>query len=78
MLTADMEEVVERLGTDWKFIELFLNEPEMALKNYQLNKEEKQALLARSPDDLVILGVDKLHAEIALSGAHSQTCPNPG
>ena len=69
-----MEQVIYRLKNDLSFAESFLNSPEQAIKNYDLNSEEYEALIARDVQALQELGVSNEDIWAAESGAHSQTC----
>lgn len=75
MFTAEMDTITERLTSDWNFIEEFLNNPEEALKNFDITDEERRCLSARNPEALIGLGMDKELVEVVLSGRHSPTCP---
>jgi hypothetical protein len=74
MMSQNMSLFVKNLQGNWGFIENFLNNPEMFMNQFELNKDEKDALLARDIDSLSRLGIDKSVALGALSGAHSQSC----
>jgi len=69
-----MDQVVEKLTSDWNFISEFLNNPEEAIKNFDLTDDERRSLSARDPEALIGLGMDKELVEVVLSGAHSPTC----
>lgn len=77
MITKGMQDVMDRLQSDWSFIGEFLDDPSAALNGMTLSDEEHRALLARNPDALLALGFQQGAVAAALSGAHSQTCGNP-
>jgi hypothetical protein len=45
-----VEQIIGRLVTDPKFRKLFFSDPDKALAEYNLTKEERQALLAMKPE----------------------------
>jgi hypothetical protein len=70
-----LEAVVSRLQYDWNFVADFLNDADAALGSFQLNPAEAAALKARDARALSALGLDESAVSVALSGAHSSTCP---
>jgi len=72
---TDLYRVIERLQYDWDFIAEFLDDPRRALQQYKLTPEEQEALCARDIRALEALGLDRFSIEVAMSNAHSQTCP---
>lgn len=72
---TDLYQVIERLQYDWDFIADFLDDPRHALQQYDLTPEEREALCARDIRALEALGLDRFSIEVAMSAAHSQTCP---
>jgi len=76
MVSQGMEELVIKLSTDWLFVERFLNDSKKALEEFDLEETEKECLLSRNVEQLMGLGYSQEEAEIVLSGAHTQTCPD--
>lgn len=73
-LSLGMSRLIYNLQGNWNLIERFLNTPEGVIKEYDLKEDEKRALLARDPQQLSKLDLDKQLAVATASGAHSKTC----
>lgn len=74
-IQTDLPIVIERLQYDWNFIAAFLNSPENALKEFNLDIFEFNALKTRDHRALEALGIDENAINIAMSTTHSSTCP---
>jgi hypothetical protein len=57
MSAATLERVIQRAIDDQAFISLMINDPGSALKDYELNDDERRALVAGDQGKLVALGV---------------------
>ena len=68
--SEDMKVILERLEYDWEFIGKFLDAPEKVVRQFKLNKEEKNALVARDVSALMKLGLSEEEVSIAMSGTH--------
>lgn len=74
MASSKINAVVKRLENDWDYIAEFLNDPNKALKGYNLSKKERKLLTTKDVNGLIYLGISEDKAIVAASGAHSQTC----
>ena len=72
--TNDFSKVLSRLACDWDFIQDFLNDPEITLRDYRLTEEQGNALKARDVDSLMRLGISEECALEVVSGLHTHTC----
>jgi hypothetical protein len=75
IMSSDFKRLVRNLFDDVQVITEFFENPNKVLLNYDITRDERNALLSRSVADLNKLGLKTADAVGALSGAHSKTCP---
>jgi len=59
MIRSTYIEFIELLINDKEFLEFFVTNPKQALGRFDVTLEQEQTLLARTPNDLLKLGIDK-------------------
>ncbi|WP_028778461.1 hypothetical protein [Shimazuella kribbensis] len=76
-MSPELEQVMNRLKTDLSFAASYLESPAMALKEYKLESNEYEALVARDTKALQLLGVSYKNVRAGESGScYSNSCTN--
>lgn len=56
MIKNDFQRIIELLISDWDFLQQFISNPHLVIKEFSLTVEQQKTLLARDVEDLIKLG----------------------